>query len=126
MASHVDHRVPGQPCLIQNSLVLSSPEKDYVGGGMLLTLKDGRRINVFEAERLGPGDLLIWDQQLEHEVPPVTESDPKNSCSGAWRILMPTHPVVERPELWKQGMTSVQGKPHDRDLVHAGGKPCLR
>jgi ubiquinone/menaquinone biosynthesis C-methylase UbiE len=106
MASHVDERLPGQPWLIQNSLVLSAMGTDYSGGGMWLTLKNGRRINVYETEALGPGDLLIWDQQLEHEVPPVTESDPDAPCSGAWRILMPTHPVVERPDLWRTGMTS--------------------
>lgn len=112
-ALHVDERIPGQPWLIQNSLVLSAMGKDYAGGGMWLTLKNGRRVNVYETETLGPGDLLIWDQQLEHEIPPVAESDPEDPCSGAWRILMPTHPVVERPELWKPGMTCHQTRSMD-------------
>lgn len=103
--SHADARLPGQPCLIQNSLLLSASGTDYGGGGMRLTLKDGRRINVIDAEAMQPGDLLIWDQQCEHEVPPVTQSDPDDPRSGSWRMLMPTHPVVARPELWKAGMT---------------------
>lgn len=102
--SHADQWDPSQPRLIQNSLLLSRVGADYAGGGMFLTLKNGRRVNVYEVEQLQPGDLLIWDQELTHEVPPVTESNPNDPCAGFWRILMPIHLVVSRQELWRPGM----------------------
>ncbi|MBI5855740.1 MAG: hypothetical protein HZB35_11060 [Nitrospirae bacterium] len=64
-------------------------------------------MNVFEAEQMQPGDLLVWDQELTHDVPPVTESDPNDPRAGFWRILMPIHPIVARQELWQPGMVNL-------------------
>lgn len=120
VALHVDKRDSSQPVPIQNSLLLSRPGEDYEGAGMLLTLKGGRRLNVFETESMEPGDLLVWNQQLAHEVPPVTKSDPQNPCGGFWRMLMPVNPVVARSELWKPGMVDLPDMPEQpRSLLAA-------
>jgi hypothetical protein len=111
VAIHVDTRDASQPVPIQNSLLLSRLGEDYEGGGMFLTLKDGRRLNLFESESMEPGDLLVWDQQLVHEVPPVTMSDPLDPLGGFWRMLMPVNPIVGRPELWRPGMVNAPDMP---------------
>jgi hypothetical protein len=108
---HVDQRDPNQPRPVQNSILLSDPGQDYRGGGLVLTVRDGRRIEVFSSEDMHAGDLLIWDQRLGHEVPPVTASDPDSPCAGFWRILMPINPVVARSDQWKKGMVDNPEKP---------------
>jgi ubiquinone/menaquinone biosynthesis C-methylase UbiE len=133
VALHVDKRDATQPVPIQNSLLLSRPGEDYEGGGMLLSVKDGRRLNIFEAEAMEPGDLLVWDQQLAHEVPPVIKSDPRSPCGGFWRMLMPVNPIVARSELWKPGMVDLPDMPEQPPSLFAApglaaaeteGEPC--
>jgi len=90
---HLDRLQPGQTHLIQVSLALSTQGTDYDGGGTRLRRDDGRLINVHDAERLAAGDLLLFNQALEHSVDPVLRSDPDDPLSGHWRMLMPDHPI---------------------------------
>ncbi len=131
--SHVDKRDSTQPVPIQNSLLLSQVGEDYEGGGMLFSVKNGRRFNIFEAESIEPGDLLVWDQRLAHEVPPVTKSDPEDPYGGFWRMLMPVNPIVARNELWKPGMVNQPDMPEQPPSLFAapvlsaqdaGGEAC--
>jgi hypothetical protein len=57
-------------------------------------------INVHEAHSVKAGDLILFDQLLEHSVDRVVHSDPANPLSGHWRLLMPDHPIGPRRFQW--------------------------
>lgn len=91
---------------IQVSLLLSTPISDFEGGGTVIERPDGKFVNINREHSLVAGDLILFDQNLDHEVEPVTRSDPLDPLSGHWRILMPLHPFVESPHQWVRGMVS--------------------
>lgn len=95
---------------IQVSLLLSTPISDFEGGGTVIERPDGKFVNINREHSLAAGDLILFDQNLEHEVEPVKRSDPLDPLSGHWRILMPLHPVVESPQQWVRGMVSHPSK----------------
>jgi len=96
---------------IQVSLQLSTPISDFEGGGTVICRPDGKFVNIQREHSLVAGDLILFDQNLEHEVEPVTRSDPLDPLSGHWRILMPLHPFVESPHQWVRGMVSHPSRP---------------
>jgi hypothetical protein len=81
---------------IQVSVALSTLGSDFLGGGTRLQTRQGSVINIHEDEEVKAGDLLLFDQMLEHSVDPVTKSDPLDPVSGHWRLLMPDHPIENR------------------------------
>jgi len=81
---------------IQVSVALSTVGEDFRGGGTRLCTRAGAFVNIHNANRVKAGDLILFDQLLEHSVDPVTESDSSNPISGHWRLLMPDHPIAAR------------------------------
>jgi hypothetical protein len=82
---------------IQVSVTLSSVGDDFTGGGTCLRTLSGDMVNIHEAHAVKAGDLILFDQLLEHSVSPVTASDISNPLSGHWRLLMPDHPIGLQP-----------------------------
>ena len=93
---------------------------------MLFSVKNGRRCNIFEDESMEPGDLLEWDQQMAHEVPPVTKSNPDDPHSGFWRMLMPVNPIVDKNEMWKPGMVDQPDMPEQPPSLFAVSVPAMK
>jgi hypothetical protein len=86
---------------VQVSVALSTLGADFLGGGTRIKTHSGRVINIHESETIAAGDLLLFDQLLEHSVDSVIESDPSNPLSGHWRLLMPEHPIGPAPP-WRR------------------------
>jgi hypothetical protein len=84
----------GLPHRIQVSVALSTTGMDFRGGGTRLRTRSGEVVNIHEAHQVQAGDLILFDQLLEHSVDPVLESDPSAPASGHWRLLMPDHPML--------------------------------
>lgn len=81
---------------IQASLALSTLGLDFDGGGTRFRTREGNFLNIHGAEQVRAGDLVFFDQLLEHSVDPVERSRSEESTSGHWRMIMPDHLLSEK------------------------------
>lgn len=86
LPKHQDYDGPAPFPLIQFWVLLSDPTRDYSQGNLILHSHSG---HAYAAERelgLEPGDALIFDKSLQHEVE-LTEAGAADGA-GRWTVLI--------------------------------------
>ncbi len=83
---HRDYYGPAKLPLIQFWVLLSTPEKDYFDGNIILHTATGKTIALEKDLGLQPGDAVIFDKHLEHEVEQTRDAGPQ--AKGRWTVLI--------------------------------------
>jgi hypothetical protein len=86
LPKHRDYSGPAKLPLIQFWVLLSTPEQDYKNGNLVLYTRTGKNYRVEADFGLKPGDAIIFDKTLEHEVE-KTDKAPTGAI-GRWTVLI--------------------------------------
>lgn len=83
---HKDYDGPAPHPLIQFWVLLSDPCEDYQDGNLILHPRKAPSLHVERDFNLKPGDAIIFDKSLEHEVEKTTFSG--ENSKGRWTVLI--------------------------------------
>jgi hypothetical protein len=94
---HKDYRKPLKYPLMQMLVMLTMSGTDFAGGDFILHTQTGGRVSVQSDLKLLPGDILMFDKSLEHEVALVLPKE--GGGRGRWSALIgaraPSHSRFE-------------------------------
>lgn len=83
---HRDYSGPARLPLIQFWVLLTEPEVDYKNGNIIIHTDTGDCIHIERDLDLVPGDAVIFNKRLEHEVEPTLEAG--EGARGRWTVLI--------------------------------------
>lgn len=107
---HRDYNGPARSPLIQFWVLLSEPQVDYLDGNLVLYTASGRCIRLEKDFDLKPGDAIIFDKHLEHEVEQT--KDAGAAARGRWTVLIGARADRDKPIL------ALYKRIRHSDLVH--------
>ena len=86
LPKHRDYSGPAKLPLVQFWVLLTEPKVDYKNGNIILHTETGECIHLERDFDLKPGDAVIFNKRLEHEVEPTLEAG--GNSQGRWTVLI--------------------------------------
>lgn len=83
---HKDYAGPPTYPFLQVFMFLSQPGRDFDGGELTLFTRDGGRVRLIEDLGLQPGDIVLFDRDIEHEVQPTKAG--ADGDVGRWSVVV--------------------------------------